>query len=203
MDWYGTRSSIQSSVPSGKKTRHSSSAWTITERKRWCDRFLETSTWSSEQIWARLILVWWYVEEQDGRRWSILYWPVRTRNSLPPSSLSSFRTQSQWSYIAWQCIDSEHFLRVHLSYWMCTQCTLHHKFRIDSGRTTFKPGKTDSILYGCESHEWGSQGSARAWFDQTTSCIVQAKVEKAPRYGVLGRFSACPTERIEILSNKM
>ena len=25
------------------------------------------------------------------------------------------------------------FLRVHLSYWMCNQFTLHHKFRIDSG----------------------------------------------------------------------
>ena len=36
----------------------------------------------------------------------------------------------------------------------------------------------------------------------TTSCIVQAKVEKAPGYGVLGRFSACSTKRIEVLSNK-
>ena len=31
--------------------------------------------------------------------------------------------------------------------------------------------------------------------------MVQAKVEKAP--GVLGRFSACSTERIEVLSSKM
>ena len=29
------------------------------------------------------------------------------------------------------------------------------------------------------------------WFDQTTSCIAQAEVEKAPRYGVLGRCTAC------------
>ena len=28
-------------------------------------------------------------------------------------------------------------------------------------------------------------------------------MEKAPRYGVLGRFSACSTERIEVLSNKI
>ena len=42
----------------------------------------------------------------------------------------------------------------HLSYWMCNQFTLHHKFRIDSGRTKFKQqGKTDGILYGFESHE--------------------------------------------------
>ena len=43
--------------------------------------------------------------------------------------------------------------RVHLSYWMCSQFTLHHKFRIDTGRTKIEQGKTDSILYGCESHE--------------------------------------------------
>ena len=72
------------------------------------------------------------MEEQDGKRRrqqekiSILCWSVRTRNSLPPSSSWSFRTQSHWSYIAGQCVDSEQFLRVHLSYWMCSQCTLHH-----------------------------------------------------------------------------
>ena len=32
--------------------------------------------------------------------------------------------------------------------WMCGQFTLYHKFRIDSGRTKFKQGTTDSILYG-------------------------------------------------------
>ena len=36
-----------------------------------------------------------------------------------------------------QCVDSEQFLRVHLSYWMRSQFTLHHKFKIDSGRTKF------------------------------------------------------------------
>ena len=33
------------------------------------------------------------------------------------------------------------------------QFTLHHKFRIGSGGTKFKQGKTDCILYSCESHE--------------------------------------------------
>ena len=84
---------------------------------------------------------------------------------------------------------------------MCNQFTLHHKSRIDSGRTKFKQG---SILYICESHGQGSQRSAWAWLDQTTSCIVQAaEVEKTPRYGVLGRQTACSTKRIEVLSNKM
>ena len=39
---------------------------------------------------------------------------------------------------------------------------------------------------------------------QTTSSIVQAEeVEKTPVYGVLGRYAACSTERIEVLSTKM
>ena len=40
--------------------------------------------------------------------------------------------------------------------------------------------------------------------DQTTSCMVQAEeVENTPGYGVLGRYTACSTEKIEVLSNKM
>ena len=45
------------------------------------------------------------------------------------------------------------------STFVCSQFTLHHKFRIDSERTKFKQGKTDSIFYGCESHGQGSQRS--------------------------------------------
>ena len=129
------------------------SAWTITSRRRWCDWILETERWSSEQIWALSILVWWCMEEQDGRRRrqqekiSILYWPVRTRNSLPPNSPRSFRTQSHWSHTSRQCVNSGRFLRVHLPYRMCNQFTLHHKFRIDSGKSKFEQGQTDSILY--------------------------------------------------------
>ena len=57
------------------------------------------------------------------------------------------------------CFFSRKFLRVHLSYWMCNQFTLHHKFMIDTGRTKFRQGKTDSILYGCESHGERTQRS--------------------------------------------
>ena len=81
----------------------------------------------------------------------------------------------------------EQFLRVHSSYWMCNQFTLHHKFRIDTGRTKLKQGKTDSILYGCESHGQGTQRSVQAWLDQTTSCTVQAEeVEKNTRTRCIG-----------------
>ena len=76
---------------------------------------------------------------------SILYWSIRTRNSVSPSSPRSFRTQFYWSFTTGQCIDSEQFLRVLLSDRMCDQ-----------------------------PYEQGTLRSARAWFDQTTSCIVQA-----------------------------
>ena len=82
---------------------------------------------------------------EETRKISILYWSIRTRNSLSPSSSRSFRTQSRWSCITGQCINSERFLRVHLSHRMCNQFTLHHKFEIDSGRTKFEQ-KTDGIL---------------------------------------------------------
>ena len=49
--------------PVKKKTKRSSSAWTITSGKRWSDRILETERWSSEQIWALSALVSWYVKE--------------------------------------------------------------------------------------------------------------------------------------------
>ena len=49
-------------------------------------------------------------------------------------------------------VNSGQFLRVLLSYWMCNQLTFHHKFRIDTGRTKFKQGRRDGILYSRESH---------------------------------------------------
>ena len=62
------------------------------------------------------------------------------------------RTKLHWSYTSGQCVNSERFLRVHLSHQMCNQFTLHHEFRIDTVRTKFEQ-KTDSILYGCASYE--------------------------------------------------
>ena len=46
---------------------------------------------------------------------------------------------------------------------MGNQFLLLHKLWIESGMTNFEQGKTDGILYSCESHESRSQGSARAW----------------------------------------
>ena len=89
---------------------------------------------------------------------SILYLSTRTRNSLSPSSSRSSRTQSHGSCITRQCINSEQYLRVHLSHRMCNQFTFHHKFRIDTRRTKFEQ-KTDGILYVCGSYEQRTQRS--------------------------------------------
>ena len=137
-----------------------------TSRRWWSDWILEMKRLSSEpyfehsQHWSDE-----KVEEYKGRRRrkqekiSILYWSIRTRNSLLLSSSRSFRTQSHWSFITGQCVNSEQFLRVHLSHRMCNQFTLHHEFRIDTGRTNFRQGKTDSILYVCGSYEQRTQRS--------------------------------------------
>ena len=47
----------------------------------------------------------------------------------------------------------------------------------------------------------GGQNSSKD--RQTVFFRAQAKVESAPRYGVLGRKTACSTKWIEVLSNKM
>ena len=88
--------------------------------------------------------------------------PSGQLSSLSLSSSRSFRTQSHSSFITGQRVDSEQFLRVHLSHRMCNQFTLHHKLKIDCGRTNFQQRQTDGIFHSPESHEEGSQGSARA-----------------------------------------
>ena len=112
---------------------------------------------SSERFCAISTLVWWNVQDCSCKRRrkqekiSILHWSIKTRNSLPPSSPRSFRKQSHWSYTSGQCVNSEQFHRVHLSHRVCNQFTLHHEFRIDTGRTNFEQ-KTDGILLVYESN---------------------------------------------------
>ena len=133
---------------------------------------------------------------EETRKKSILYWSIRTRNSLFPSSSRSFRTQSHWSFITGQCINSERFLWVHLSHRMCDQFTFHHEFRIDTGRTKFEQ-QTDGIIHACGSYEQRTQGS---WYSRpasTASCTVPAdSVEETSKHCVLGRYQTCLKERI-------
>ena len=178
-DWCRARDLFAYRLPSVTTTEYSSSSWWPTSRRRWSDWILEIKRLSSEWTWELSTLVWRKVEEQHGRRRrrkekiSVLLWFFRN-HSVPPSSSRSFRTQSHWSFITGQCLDSERFLRVHLSHRMCSQCTLHHKFRIDTGRTKFEQRKTYGILFLCESYEQGTQRSVWDWLESTASCTVHA-----------------------------
>ena len=74
-----------------------------------------------------------------------------------------------------------------------------------AGGTKFKQGKTDSSLYGCESHGQRSPKDPYK-LDLTEPRLAsykQKNVEKTPKHGVLGRYAACSTKRIELLSNKI
>ena len=61
--------------------------------------FLYCHHWSDEK-WKKSM-----AREGGGnkKKISILYWSIRTRKSLSPSSSRSFRTQSHWSYFIGQC----------------------------------------------------------------------------------------------------
>ena len=184
-----------------EETDQSSSSWKSTSKKR---ERLNSGDYRlpSEPFCAFSTLVWWKVEEHHGKRRrkqeniSILYRFFR-RNSLPSSSSRSFRTQSHWSFMTGQCIDSGRFLQVHLSRWMCNQFTFHHQFRIDTGRSKFEQ-KTDSILSACGSNGWSTQ---RSWDDRlgsTASCTVHTySMEEKSQHGVLGRHQTCSKERIK------
>ena len=136
------------------------------------------------------------VEEHQGKRRrkqekiSVLYWFFR-RNSSPPTSSRSFRTLSYWSFITGQCHYSALFLQVHLSRRMCNQFTIHHQFRIDTGRSKFEQ-QTDSILSACGSYVQRTQGSWHDRLGRTASCTIHAdSVEETSKHGVLGRYLTC------------
>ena len=137
----------------------------------WARRLFATRLPSVKNNWVLFFVMviylenkmerWWKVKEYNGRRRrkqdkiSVLYWSIKTRNSLTPSSSRSFRTQSHWSFITGQCLNTERLLRAHLSHRMCDQFTLHREFRTDTKRTNFEQ-KTDCILHVCGSNEQGT-----------------------------------------------
>ena len=88
------------------------------------------------------------------------------------------------TYPSGQEINSERFLRVHLSHRMCNQFTLHHEFRIDTRRTKFEQ-QTNGILHVCGSNEPGTQRSGCNWPGCTASCLVQAEsVEETSKHRI-------------------
>ena len=205
---YLWRNSIQSCVPSGKKIEYSSSSWSITSRRRRCDWILEIKRLSSERFWELSTLVSWCVEEQNARKRRqqgkipVLYWSPGKIHYLRALQGHSGRNLIDPS-LQDDVLIPDDFIECILSRRMCNQFTFHHKFRIDTGRTHFVQGKT-VFFTAVNPVNKETQRSGRDWLDRTTSCIIQAtKVEKTPRHSVLGRYTICLTERIEVLSNKI
>ena len=84
---------------------------------------------------------------------------------------------------------------------MCNQFTLHHEFRVGSRKTKLEQ-RTDGILHVCRSYGQRTQGSWHDRLGSTASCTIHAdNVEETSKHGVLGRFSACSTKRIEVVSD--
>ena len=157
---------------------------------------------SSDRFCAISTLVWWKVEVYNGERRRkqehilILYWSIRTRNSLSPSSSRSFRTLFHWSFITGQCVNSEQFLRVHLSHRMCSQLTLHHEFRIDTGRTNLIKRQT---VFFTIVDPMNKEYRDLDKIDLDAPHLARyhhKKVENTSKHGVLGRHQTCSQERI-------
>ena len=116
--------------------------WSVKKLTRlWSDWILENKRFSSETFLVLSSLVWWQVEEQDGKEeqtrtyFSIVL--ARQEQSWTSDSSRSFRTQSHWSFTAGQFVNAEQFLQIHFSRIMCDQCTFHYQFGIDIGRSKF------------------------------------------------------------------
>ena len=86
---------------------------------------------------------------------------------------------------------------------MCSRLTLHHKFRIDSGRTKFKQGKTDGIFTAVNPMNKDHRDPQELGLTKPRLVSYKQEWKKASKYGVLGRYTDCSTKRIEVLSDKM
>ena len=162
--WTDAEPEDNSSVdhPVSKQTEYSSSSWSSTSRRRWSDWILENRGISSERSWTISTLVWWKVEENNGKKAEAN--KKRFQYCTDPSGqeilyLWALQGHSRRSIIDPSLQDNvlipKRFLRVHLSHRMCNQFTLHHEFRIDTRRTKFEQN-TDGILHVYGSNEQGT-----------------------------------------------
>ena len=195
--------------PVVKKNEHSSSTRRITSRRRWCNRTLETERWSSEQIQSTLnigLMMYgrarWQEAEATLKEFNtvvilsgqeILY--LRTlqrhagRNSIDPSLQDKTLIPNNFF---------EYFYHI--------GCAVNLHSITNSGLTAGGQNSSkdrQTVFFTAVNLMHKNHKDPKEWSDQTTSCISQTKLESAPRYAVLGRCTACSTERIEVLSNKI
>ena len=154
-------------LPSVKTAEYSSTSWWSTSRRWWSDWVLEIEGLSSErfvhsQHWSDKM--WKSTMARDGgNKKNIQYCTDPSRQKKTFSKL--FKVIQDVIQLMLNCktsINSERFLRVHLSHRMCDQFTLHHKFRIDTGRTNVQQ-KSNGIFYVCGSYGQRIQRSGQNW----------------------------------------
>ena len=142
----------------------------------------------------------------NKKKISVLYWCLQETICLPPSSSRSFRTQSCWSFITWQCdwFRSD-FFQYDLSRWMCNQS--YSPF-INSGLI---PGgqilsKRQTVFFlPVDPMDKESQGSWDDRLGSTASCTVHAysmgRNIKTQFFGV--DIKLAHWERIQVLSDSI
>ena len=197
MDWYWTRSSIQSGVPTGKKNKYASSARRITSRTRWSDWILKIKRLSSVRIWVLSIKVWWCMEEQDGM--------IRQDKKFFISEL--FNVIQDAISLILHCRTMCKFWTVTSSAFVILDVqsvynTITNSGLIPGGQ---KLSKKQTVFFTAVNPREKEHKDPYK-IDLTAPRLAkykQKKVEETSRHGVLGRPKTCSTERIEVLSNKI
>ena len=143
----------------------------------------------------------WQKAEETRKDFNIV--PIHQDNKFFTSELFKV-IQDAISLIlhAGQCIDSERFLRENLSHRMCAQFTLHHEFRIGTGKTNFEK-ETNSTLSACGSSEQRTQRILRqsTWKRRVLHGKSANSVEETSKHWELGRHQTCFEEKIKVLSD--
>ena len=95
--------------------------------------------------------------------------------------------------LAGQCVDSEQLLRVQLPYWMCS-LNLHSITNSELTAGGQNSGRDRQTVFFTAVNPMHKNHKDPQELDLTKPRLASyEKVEKAPRYGVLGRYIACST----------
>ena len=186
-----------SSYPVSKQTEYSSSSWSITSRRRWCDWILEIKRLSSEQIWELSALVLMKCGRAKCKEAEV------TRKDFHSSGqeilyLRALQGHSGRNPIYPSLQDNVLIPDNFFKYIYHVGCAISLRSITNSGLT---PGgqnlsKRQTVFFLPVVPMDKEVTRIRTSLDltSTTSCMVQAEnVEKTPRHDVLGRYTACST----------
>ena len=207
LDRYWTTRLFAHRLFSVEETDQSSSSWQSVSGRLWSDWILEIKRLSSKRILSALIIgllkcgrVQWQ-EEEETRKYSVLYWCFRN-NSLPPSSSRSFRDAIllilHHKTLSWfRTISASTLIKLDVRsiYILIINSGLMPGGQNSSERQTIFCQPVNPMDKEHKDPETIRLGS-------TASCTVHAySLEETSKHGVLGRHQTCSKERIKVLSN--